>query len=267
MLTVDFARLGLRPGELLLDVGAGQGRHSLEALRRGARAIAVDMGEAAIGAARAGEVEAWKLCGPLAGGRLRAVRGDATRLPFADASADRVVAAEVMEHIPDDAAAMAELTRVLRPGGVLAVTVPRRLPERICWALSGDYHSAAGGHVRIYSGDQLRRGFEGQGLRCLGGHHAHGLHSPYWWLRCALGVDRDRRLTRLYHRVLVWDLMRRPLLTRLLDRALTPLIGKSLVLYFERPAPAAVGAGPGLSPAAGPLAAAAPAAEVDHAAA
>jgi len=240
MLTVDYARLGIRSGELVLDVGAGQGRHSIEALRLGARAVAVDMGETAIAAARAGEVEAWRLGGPLAGGRLVAVRGDATRLPFPDGCADRIVAAEVMEHIPDDSAAMAELTRVLRPGGVLAVTVPRRLPERICWALSRDYHSAAGGHVRIYRGDRLRRGFVAQGLRCIGAHHAHGLHSPYWWLRCALGVDRDRSLTRLYHRFLVWDLMRRPWLTRVLDGALTPLIGKSLVLYFERPAVAAV---------------------------
>ena len=239
MLTVDYARLGVRPGELVLDVGAGQGRHSIEALRLGARAIAVDMGEAAIAAARAGEREAWRLCGPLSGGRLQAVRGDATRLPFADGCADRIVAAEVMEHIPDDAAAIAELARVLRPGGVLAITVPRRLPERICWALSRDYHSAAGGHVRIYRGDGLRRAVEASGLRSLGSHHAHGLHSPYWWLRCALGVERDGALTRLYHRLLVWDLMRRPLLTRALDGLLTPLIGKSLVLYFARPAEAA----------------------------
>ena len=236
MLTVDYARLGVRPGELVLDVGAGQGRHSLEALRLGARAVAVDMGEDAIASARAGEREAWTLCGPLAGGRLEAVRGDATRLPFADGCADRIVAAEVMEHIPDDDAAIAEFRRLLRPGGVLAITVPRRLPERICWALSADYHSAAGGHVRIYRGDRLRRAVEAAGLRWLGSHHAHGLHSPYWWLRCALGVNRDRALTRTYHRLLVWDLMRRPALTRVLDAALTPLIGKSLVLYFERPA-------------------------------
>src|SRR5207302_6982745 len=82
----------------------------------------------------------------------------------------------------------------------------------------------------------LRRAVEAAGLCWLGSHHAHGLHSPYWWLRCALGVDRDRALTRAYHRVLVWDLMRRPALTRVLDGLLTPLIGKSLVLYFERPA-------------------------------
>src|SRR3712207_8881866 len=51
-----------------------------------------------------------------------------------DASVDRVIASEVLEHIPDDARAMAEIARVLKPGGTVAVTVPRFGPERVCWA-------------------------------------------------------------------------------------------------------------------------------------
>ena len=64
------------------------------------------------------------------------VQGDALRLPFADGTFDRVIASEVLEHIPDDAPAMAELARVLRPGGTMAVTVPRCGPEVVNWALS-----------------------------------------------------------------------------------------------------------------------------------
>ena len=45
---------------------------------------------------------------------------------------------------------MGELVRVLRPGGTIAVTVPRWFPELINWALSDDYHNVPGGHVRIY---------------------------------------------------------------------------------------------------------------------
>ena len=44
-----------------------------------------------------------------------------------------------------------------------------------------------------------------------GKDHAHGLHSPYWWLKCAVGVDNDDHpLVKAYHQVLVWDIMRTP---------------------------------------------------------
>ena len=67
-------------------------------------------------------------------------------------------------------------------------------------------------------------------------HHAHALHSPYWWLKCAVGVDRDQHpLVRGYHRLLVWDMMKAPRTTRLAERALDPVIGKSVALYFAKP--------------------------------
>jgi hypothetical protein len=90
---------------------------------------------------------------------------------------------------------MRELARVLAPGGLLAVTVPRWGPELVCWALSSAYHEVEGGHVRIYRGSELRRRLAAQGLEPVGAHHAHGLHAPYWWLKCAVGVDdADHRL-------------------------------------------------------------------------
>ena len=87
-----------------------------------------------------------------------------SRLPFPDASFDRVIASEVLEHIPDDEAAMAELARVLRPGGSMAVTVPRCGPEFVNWALSDEYHDVPGGHVRIYRRSQLVGRLERTGL-------------------------------------------------------------------------------------------------------
>ena len=138
----------------------------------------------------------------------------------------------MLEHIPEDGAAIAELRRVLRPGGTLAVTVPRWFPERVCWALSDEYHGNPGGHVRIYRASQLRRRLERAGFQVVGAHHAHALHAPYWWLRCAVGVSRDGHpAASLYHRFLVWDMMRKPRLTRTAERVLNPLLGKSVVLY------------------------------------
>jgi SAM-dependent methyltransferase len=170
----------------------------------------------------------------------RAVRGDALALPFPDGSFDKIIAAEVLEHIPDDMAAMGELARVLRPGGRLAVTVPAWLPERICWALSADYHNVPGGHVRIYTRAEVEAKLGRAGLSVRGHHHAHGLHSPYWWIKCAVGVHDDAHpLPAAYHRMLVWDITRRPWVTRLADAALNPVIGKSLVVYSAKPRTAA----------------------------
>ena len=239
MLTVDFDRLGLLPGDRVLDMGCGAGRHAFEMYRRGGDVIAFDQDGDELagvleifGAMReAGEV-------PL-GAEADIKQGDALAMPFADEEFDRIIASEVLEHIPDDETAIAELVRVLRPGGTIAVTVPRWLPEKICWALSDQYHEVEGGHVRIYTGDELVGKLQAAGLEYLGKDHAHGLHSPYWWIKCAVGVDNDKHpLVKAYHEVLVWDIMKRPgysRVTRLAEKALNPLIGKSMVLYLRKP--------------------------------
>ena len=238
MLTVDFARLGLRSGDRLLDLGCGGGRHAFEAHRRGAHTVAFDRNGGDVKDAAA-MLAAMRLEGEAPADALgAAVNGEALSLPFADGAFDRVIVAEVLEHVPEHGAAVAELARVLRPGGTLAVTVPRWFPERVCWALAEDYHAphVPDGHVRIYRRRQLARLVMAAGLRPTGSHHAHALHTPYWWLKCALGLDRpDRRPVRAYHRFLLWDITRRPLLTRALDRALNPLLGKSLVMYAVKP--------------------------------
>ena len=235
MLTIDFGSLGVVPGQLLLDLGCGTGRHCFEAARRGARVVGVDLSQKDLGEAR-DWLAAMAVSGEAAGDALT-VRGDALRLPFPDHSFDRVIISEVLEHVPADREAMAEIYRVLRPGGRLAVSVPRWWPEKVCWMLSEEYHSNPGGHVRIYRASELRERLLETGFRLLGGHHAHALHAPYWWLKCAVGVRRDdAALPAAYHRLLVWDIVRRPRLTRWLEAALNPLLGKSVVVYAERPA-------------------------------
>ena len=175
----------------------------------------------------------------VAGGSLTTQHADALDLPFPDADFDVVIVSEVLEHIPEDRAAMAEIQRVVRPGGLAAITVPRRGPEEVCWALSEEYHNNPGGHVRIYRGTELLGRLCDAGLVPRGGHHAHALHSPYWWLKCAVGVRRDDALLpSLYHRFLAWEMVSRPAWSRLLERSLNPVLGKSLVLYMAKPATA-----------------------------
>jgi SAM-dependent methyltransferase len=236
MLTVDFDRLGVAAGDRVLDMGCGAGRHAFELYRRGTDVLAFDQDADEL--ARVADMfAAMRTAGEVPDGAEADVKqGDALQLPFADAEFDRVVAAEVLEHIPADEDAIAELVRVLRPGGTMAVTVPRWLPERICWALSDAYHQVEGGHVRIYTGEELVGKLERAGLRHDGTEHAHALHAPYWWIKCAVGVDNeDHPLSKAYHRLLVWDIMKRPWPTRTAERVLNPLIGKSMVLYLTKP--------------------------------
>ena len=236
MLTVDYDRLGVGAGTKVIDVGCGAGRHSYEAYRRGADVIAFDQN-----AEELAEVDTMLQAMGQAGeapasAKAQVVVGDALALPYSDGTFDVVIASEILEHVPEDESAIAELVRVLRPGGRLAVTVPRWLPEKICWLLSDSYHANEGGHIRIYQADELRAKVESRGVRFTGSHHAHALHSPYWWLKCAVGVDNNEHpVVKAYHKLLVWDMMSKPALTRVTETVLNPVVGKSIALYFEKP--------------------------------
>jgi SAM-dependent methyltransferase len=236
MLTVAYDVLDIRRGHLVLDLGCGEGRHTYEALRRGAHVVGVDLDTRVLPDVRA-------MCAGMAiegeaDPRQTAAfaRGDATGLPFKVGSFDRIIVSEVLEHIPSDEQAMNEIARVLKPGGLAAVSVPRFWPERVCWALSDDYHSNEGGHVRIYRRDELVSKLIRNGLEPVGQHHAHALHSPYWWLKCASGVEnRKASLPKLYHRFLVWQITSGSRPVDLIERALNPVLGKSLVVYLAKP--------------------------------
>ena len=238
MLTADYDRLGLRPGDRLLDLGCGFGRHAFEALRRGARVVACDMAvpeleqvaATAFAMKEAGEIAPTLSC--------TSVNGDGTKLPFADGSFDRIIASEVMEHVPDDGAALSEFIRVLRPGGTIAITVPAEFPEKICWKLSDEYYApkSVGGHVRIYAESELRQKRKDAGLLPGSSHRAHALHAPYWWLRCAVGPRNETNVAvKAYTKFLEWDIISAPPLTRLTEKALNPILGKSLVVYATKP--------------------------------
>jgi SAM-dependent methyltransferase len=139
------------PGMRVLNAGAGQGTFSLRLAKRGFDVTSVDASPAAVA------VLEERVGGDVA-------QADVTELPFADGRFDAAVLGEVLEHVRDDAAALREVARVVRLGGVLAVSVPAN-PARFGpsdrWA----------GHVRRYTKPLLVGVCEESGFgvaRCVG---------------------------------------------------------------------------------------------------
>lgn len=101
-------------GHRLLDVGCGTGWFSQRAAARGARVTSFDIGQALLKVVRR-KVDS------------RLVAGDACFLPFASGSFDTVISSECIEHTLDPIAAVREIYRVVRPGGLVLITVPNRV--------------------------------------------------------------------------------------------------------------------------------------------
>lgn len=137
----------LAPNSEVLDAGAGAGRLANRLAADGHVVVGIDQSERFVEYATAHAA---------AGARFQV--GDITRLDFPVGSFDAVVAGEVLEHVSDDAAAIAELYRVLKPGGWCLVSVPA---DPRLWDVSDDW----AGHVRRYTESELRARFEAQGFQ------------------------------------------------------------------------------------------------------
>jgi SAM-dependent methyltransferase len=132
------------PGPRVLNAGAGQGTFSLRLERLGFEVTSTDVAPAAVEILRA------RVRGPVHQAALET-------LPFEDASFDAAVLGEVLEHVEDDAGGLREVARVLRPGGVVAISVPRNP----AWFGASDRWA---GHVRRYTRERLVDAVTGGGL-------------------------------------------------------------------------------------------------------
>ncbi|MBF0376662.1 MAG: class I SAM-dependent methyltransferase [Desulfamplus sp.] len=249
MITIDFNRINLKSGYKILDIGCGEGRHTAKAWEfENTFCVGADMCYKDLAVAKEkieiheefinsylesqkpqleNSASEWVLC-----------NSDINLLPFANNTFDVVICSEVMEHIHQEQKALEELKRVLKPNGQLALSVPRYLPEKICWKLSKEYCNTKGGHIRIYKKKELLEKVTPLGFKFQSSHYAHSLHTPFWWLKCFMGCPNQSisnsnfNLINLYHKLLVWDIMEKPFITRFIEKLLNPIIGKSLVLYF-----------------------------------
>jgi SAM-dependent methyltransferase len=133
-----------RPGPELLNVGAGQGTFTQLLEARGFRVTSVEP------SARAVELLRARVSGPV-------VAASAEALPFEDAAFDGAVLGEVLEHVEDDLAGLRETARVVRPRGVVAISVP----ANPAWFGPSDEWA---GHHRRYTREALLDLCAGAGL-------------------------------------------------------------------------------------------------------
>jgi demethylmenaquinone methyltransferase / 2-methoxy-6-polyprenyl-1,4-benzoquinol methylase len=126
------AAIGPRPGQRVLDVATGTGLVAFELVRRGGcEVVGLDQSEEMLAGARARQGGA-----PAFADRVTFVRGEAERLPFADAEFDALTFTYLMRYVDDRAATMRELARVVRPGGRIGMIefgVPALSPLRALW--------------------------------------------------------------------------------------------------------------------------------------
>ncbi|MCK0111219.1 class I SAM-dependent methyltransferase [Ornithinimicrobium sp. F0845] len=118
---------------------------------------------------------------------LQVVRADAQSLPVHDQSLDLITALDVLEHLPDDEGAAAEIHRVLRPGGILVAAVP--VDQRL-WS----EHDVAVGHQRRYAAADFMALLQGAGLEVLEARSWMVLLRPAvaWHRRRSQGSDLTR---------------------------------------------------------------------------
>ena len=232
MITINFEAISIKDGDYLLDLGCGEGRHAITAYcHYNISSIGVDLCFRDLVTAS----DRFKIFDQNNNNKnLSLINSNGLSLPFSDNSFDIIICSEVLEHIDDYRGIINEVERLLVPGGTFIVSVPRAWPEKICWLLSREYHEVDGGHIRIFNSQKLKKDIEYFGFKCWLRHWAHALHSPYWWLKCLFWKKQNSRIVNLYHKFLIWDLFHKPFITRFLEKILNPLMGKSVVFYFQK---------------------------------
>jgi SAM-dependent methyltransferase len=235
LLTVDFDLLDVRKGLDFFDAGCGGGRHSYEAFKRGARVFAMDY---ALDECKkvVYSFSDQKECEDRSSyGQWLMTNGDVICLPFKDESFDRIICAEVCEHLHEDFRVLEQMQRVLKKNGRIAITVPTTFSEVAYGVIEPFYFENPGGHVRIFTPWELADKIRAAGLKVYAIRHAHGFHTPYWLIRCIFGLeDEEHPITRAYKKFLEMAIMS-PFMTKVEEKVFDKICPKSIIFYAWKP--------------------------------
>lgn len=229
MLTVDFDRLAVKKGDIVLDAGCGFGRHSLEFVSRGAVVYSMDMDMDCLRKTRFSLTEMRRSITSREAHYV-VLSGDALNLPFEDGSFDRIICSEVMEHVGDDEKACGELSRVLKKNGRIAITVPTIFSEQIYDLLTYEYFTSPGGHIRKYFPGEVAAMMRRNGLEIYAIGFKHAFHTIWWMIRSVVGLHlNEHPITKAYHTFLHLGLF--SALMRKAESFFDFFFPKSVVLY------------------------------------
>lgn len=224
----------VRKGERVLDLGSGDGRHTIDAATNACTVVAFDLDPAELRNARRRVLRS-DASGQLHG-EAAFCQGDAERLPFADATFDKVIATDVLECVLDDDRALAEIYRILKPDGRVVVSTPHRRVERLLRRLSSQYGLRRGGPVRIYRRRELRERMQRAGFQMGDEHRSHSYQSIYWLIRCAGGADRPGApLTRFASAFIDWHLRTGNPLFEGTEAVFDSVLPRDVVIYGKKP--------------------------------
>jgi ubiquinone/menaquinone biosynthesis C-methylase UbiE len=157
-------------GSLILETGCGLGHDGLELLHSGYRVVETDIAPGQLTQARRLQEE-----GGYSGSSSHLL-ADAEHLPFVTASFDGAFMVASLHHLPDPLAALREMRRVLRPGGILAIgTEPNNWQNYTIYPLGKLMlkaarlftHKPLGGEEMVSEADKLTEGFSGRQLEDL----------------------------------------------------------------------------------------------------
>ncbi|MBL6819838.1 MAG: class I SAM-dependent methyltransferase [SAR86 cluster bacterium] len=229
--TFDFTKLNLKKIRRVIDIGCGNGRHL--------KSLSFKLHNAEIKGIDHSKDEINKLKDEFNNFRCKQhnsyefLHHDIRDIPIEDSTQDLVICSEVLEHVPNYEDVISECQRVLKPEGVLLVSVPTYTPEKLCWVFSKKYRQTPGGHIRIFKKKQLIEAFLKCRLNLFCHHREHSFHSIYWILRSRNNMDESNFL-KSFHGLLVKQMFGQAKTSAFIEKMLNPLFGKSECFYLTK---------------------------------